>query len=126
MPSPVAKSLGIFLDAHLSMIQQATAVCGTCIGLMRRLRKWTPLLSHSSLHSVVSATIMSRLDYRNSLYDGFSKRMPDRLQVAMNDAARLLDKLPRSSNASLLLSFTVVYILCLISSRLRCMAIVHY
>ena len=65
-----AKSLGITLDVHLSMTQQVSLVCRTCVGLFRRPRKLVPLFSFDTLQTAISATIMSRLDYGNTLNFG--------------------------------------------------------
>lgn len=97
------KSLGTKIDAKLSMAQQVSAVVGTCIGLLRQLRKLSPLLTFATLRRAVSALILSRLDYGNSLYSGISQQLLARLQVVMNDTARLIFKKPRRAYATPLL-----------------------
>lgn len=102
-PATTVKSLGIKIDAKLSMSPQIATVVGTCIGILRQLRKLAPLLSFSTLRRVVSALILSRLDYGNSLYIGLPATLLSRLQIIMNDAARLIFKVPRCTHATPLL-----------------------
>ena len=102
-PVKVVKSLGIKVDADLSMKQQVVLVCGSCIGILRQLRKLVPLLMPSTLRTMVTAQILNRLDYGNVLYIGLPTFLLDKLQIVMNDAARLLFGLPRRAHAKPLL-----------------------
>ena len=70
------------------------------VGLLRRLRRLAPLLSFDTLWTAVSATILSRLDYGNSVYLELPSCLLDKLQVFHNDEERLLFKVPCSSHAS--------------------------
>ena len=67
------------------------------------LQRLVPLLSPSVLHSVVTAMVISRLDYGNSAYLGLSNSVLSKLQVVMNDAAWLFMGLPRSARTTPLL-----------------------
>lgn len=102
-PAPVVKSLGIKIDDKLTLTNQVATVIGTCVGLQRKLRKLSPLLSFSIMRTVVTTLIMLRLDYGNALYIGLPEKLLGKLQVAMNDAARLIFKLPRHARATPLL-----------------------
>ena len=85
------------------MSQQVPAVCGSCIGTLRKLHRLGPLLYPTTLHSVVLVMVISRLDYRNALYAGITSQLMHCLQTIQNDATRLIFKVPRSTSASPLL-----------------------
>ena len=78
------KSLGTRLDNCLSMSQQVVVVCGACTGTLRKLWRLAPLLTASTLRTVVSVTVLSRLDYGNALYLGLPNQLTGRLQVTLN------------------------------------------
>lgn len=55
------------------------------------------------MQTVVTALILSRLDYGNAVYIGLPDKLLGKLQVVMNDAARLIHKSPRRAHANPLL-----------------------
>lgn len=75
---------------------------GSCAGLMRQLWKLGTLL-FSTMCTVVTALIPSRLDYSNAVYTGLPDKLVGKLQVVLNDAARLILKLPTRAHATPLL-----------------------
>lgn len=85
------------------MSHQVATVVRTCVGMLRLLRKLAPLLSFTALCTVVSALIISRLDYGNALYVGLPDKLLNRLQVVMNNAARFVFGLPRRAHVTPLL-----------------------
>lgn len=89
------KNLGVMVDKKLSFEDQVSRVISSCFFLLRILRKIHFFLSRDSLRTVVTALILSRLDYCNGLYLNIQKRLMNRLQVVQNAAARLLTGIPR-------------------------------
>lgn len=73
IPVPAVKSLGIRLDSMLVIDEHVAAVVGSCVGVMRQLRKLVPLPSFATMRTVVSALIRSRLDYGNAVYIGLPR-----------------------------------------------------
>ena len=95
--APAVKCLGLVIDAGLSMAKQVVSVCGACVATIRKLCRLAPMLSSSTLRSVVLATVISCLDYGNALYAGIAANLIHRLQTVQNDAARLIFKVPRNT-----------------------------
>lgn len=99
-PTTQVRNLGIIVDDHLSMKQQAVSVASTCFAILKWLRKILWMLPSSTQRTVVQALITSRLDYGNILYLGANKDVIRRLQVVQNAAARLLGQIPRMASVS--------------------------
>lgn len=69
LPAPVdkAKNLGVILDHKLDFGDQVSGVVSSCFYLLRILRKIKFFLPADGFRTGVSALILSRLDYCNSL-----------------------------------------------------------
>ena len=85
----VVKNLGCWLDANLSMSKHITNVCNSAFFYLHNIRSIKKYLHEDSLHTLVHAFIMNRLDYCNSLLYGASKEQIAKLQRIQNAAARL-------------------------------------
>uniref|UniRef100_A0A670IWM0 Reverse transcriptase domain-containing protein n=1 Tax=Podarcis muralis TaxID=64176 RepID=A0A670IWM0_PODMU len=90
VPLPSVKSLSVILDASLSMEAQVTATAKATFFHLRRIKPLVPYLSRPDLATVIHATVISRLDYCNSLYAGLPLKLSQKLQRMQNAAARLL------------------------------------
>ncbi|KAK7112250.1 hypothetical protein V1264_011729 [Littorina saxatilis] len=88
--STKVKNLGVHLDSNLSMDAHINSLCRTAFLEMRRISQIRHLLSLDATKTLVSAFILSRLDYCNSLLAGLPDAKLDRLQRIMNNAARLV------------------------------------
>ena len=88
--SKSAKNLGVHLDPTLSMDQQISSMVRIMNFELRRISKMKPFLSQTSLKSVVSSLILSRLDYCNSLLAGLPDWKINKLQRVQNNATRLV------------------------------------
>jgi hypothetical protein len=85
-----ARNLGSILDSHLSMEASVNSTVRSLYGQMRKLYKLRQYLDQTECARVVNSLITSRLDYNNSLLYGVPKTLIHRLQVAQNQAARLI------------------------------------
>ncbi|KAK7094370.1 hypothetical protein V1264_005945 [Littorina saxatilis] len=94
--SSKVKNLGVHLDSSLSMDAHINSLCRTAFLEMRRISQIRHLLSLDATKTLVSAFILSRLDYCNSLLAGLPDAKLDRLQRIMNNAARLVLQLAPS------------------------------
>ena len=84
--SATVRDLGVFIDQDLTMkthVQQTASPCFATLRQLRSIRCWIPT---SVFHSLVSALVLSRLDYCNSLLITHIQR----LQSVQNAAARLI------------------------------------
>lgn len=102
-PSPSAKTLGITLNNDLSVKTQVGLVISKCFFQLRKIRKIYCFLTQEALIQVVIATVLSHLDYANSVYLGMSLYLFKRLQMVQNHAARLILRQPRWQSATPLL-----------------------
>jgi hypothetical protein len=89
-PVTFVKYLGVFLDSELLMIRQVNCVAAACFFQLRRLRQLRNVISHQALQRVVSALVLSRLDYCNAVLAGLPASTLAPLQRVQNAAARLV------------------------------------
>ena len=90
-PVDSVRDLGVILDSELSMSQHIEKISSTCFFHLRRIRKLRLVLDSSSMQRLLSAFIMSRLDYCNAVLAGLPANTFAPLQRALNAAARLMD-----------------------------------
>ena len=75
----------------------------TCFFVLRQLRSIRRSVSRPVLQSLVVSLVFSRPDYGNATLVGIPQYLLQRLQTAMNAAARLVHSSPRSSHVTPLL-----------------------
>ena len=69
LPSDSVRNLGVILDKHLTMQQQIGSVCRTSFYHLRRITRIRKFLSRPAAAQLVSAFVLSHIDYGNSLLD---------------------------------------------------------
>ena len=89
-PVSVVRDLGVMLDCELSMKQHVTKVASSCFYHLRRLKQIRRLVGQEVTAQLVSAFILSRLDYCNAVLAGLPRATTDPLQRVQNAAARLV------------------------------------
>ena len=92
------KNLGITLDCHLTMNAHVTNIARTCYFELRRLASICRFLTSTATATLVSAFVLSRIDYSNSLLFGSTHYVTSHLQRIQNYAARVILCLPKSSS----------------------------
>ena len=95
------KNLGITLDCHLTMNAHVSNIARTCYFELRRLASIRRFLTSTATATFVSAFILSRIDYCNSLLFGFTHDVISHLQRIQNYAARVILRLPKSSSITI-------------------------
>ena len=98
-----ANNLGVFIDNDLSMESQLNHVCKLSYLQFRRLAHLRPYLNTDAMKKLVSAFVLSRLDYCNSLFAGLSNDKITKLQRIQNNTVRLVLKQPERHHISPLL-----------------------
>jgi hypothetical protein len=94
------KKLGVTLDSYLIMQSQVlNLVCAVNFEL-RRIGSIRKYLSNTAAQTLVSAFILSRIDYCNSLIYGCLQYLLNRIQKLQNDAARLVLRIRKSEHIS--------------------------
>jgi len=83
------RDLGVYLDSDMSMHKHVTQLVCSCYGVLRQLCSIRRSLPRTSLTTLVSSFIMSKVDYCNVVLVGLPQRELDRVQSVVNAAARL-------------------------------------
>ena len=83
------------MNAHVSNIAR------TCYFELRRLASIRRFLTSTATATLVSAFVLSRIDYCNSLLFGSTNDVTSHLQQIQNYAARVIFRLPMSSSITI-------------------------
>ena len=89
--SSSARNLGFYIRDDMSVELHIKSVCQSAYTELRRISTIRHLLSVDSTKTLVSAFVLSRLDYCNSLLSGYPTHL-EKLQKVQNSAARLVLK----------------------------------
>ena len=92
------KKLGFTLDCHLTMNAHVANIARTCYFKLRRLASIHRFLTSTATATLVSAFVLSTIDYCNSLLFGSTHDVTSHLQQIQNYAARVILCLPKSSS----------------------------
>ena len=92
------KNLGFTLDCHFTMNAYVSNIAQTCYFELRRLASIRRFLTGTATATLVSAFVLSRIDYCNSLLFGSTPDVASHLQQKQNFAARVILRLPMSSS----------------------------
>ena len=86
------------LDSSLTVHQQVTNACTAAYIELRQISLFCQYLTVDAIKTLISAFVLSRLDYCNALLSGVSQYLLDRLQRVQNAAARLTVKASKSDH----------------------------
>ena len=86
------------LDCHLTMNAHVSNIARTCYFQLCCLASIRRFLTSTATATLVSAFVLSRFDYCNSLLFGSTHDMTSHLQQIQTYAARLILLLPKSSS----------------------------
>jgi len=89
-PSSVVCDPGIYLDSNLSMTTHISKTVSNCFFAMRSIRSVRRSVSKAVLLSLVTALVLSRVDYGNATLAGRPARQLCRLQSVLHAAARIV------------------------------------
>ena len=87
-----AKSLGVTLTNNLSMEKHVTNICRSAYIEIRRISNIRHYLTIDATETLLCASVLSKLDYCNSLLSGSPKHLLDKFRKVQNSAARLVFK----------------------------------
>jgi hypothetical protein len=88
--SKSVRNLGVHLDRSLSMEQHISTLRRAIFLELRRISHIRPFLTVDATKRLMSAFVLSRMDYCNSLFVGLPNTLLDKLQRAQNNAARIV------------------------------------
>ena len=95
-PTTEVRDLGVYFDSELNMRSHVRRIASACYYHLRRLRALRSLLGQEATARLVSAFVLSRLDYCNAILIGLPASTLAPLQRVMHAAARLVcDLKPR-------------------------------
>ena len=97
-PSDVVRNLGVYFDNNLSMRNHISRITRNCFYQLRRLRPIRRLLGRQVAQRLVSAFVLSRIDYCNFLLAELPASTLRPLQRCQNAAARLVLNLKTSDH----------------------------
>ena len=97
---PIA-DLGFTLDCHLTMNAHVSNIARTCYFELRRLASIRRFLTSTATATLVSAFVLSRIYYCNTLLFGSTHDVTSNLQRIQNYAARVILRLPMSSSITI-------------------------
>jgi hypothetical protein len=101
--SSKVKNLGVVLDSTLSMEYQINSLCSASSFQLRRLSQIRSFLTVEAATKLACSSILSRLDYCNSLLVHVDEGQLDRLQRIQNHAARIILRKRKRDHATPLL-----------------------
>ena len=90
-------NFGFTLDCHLTINAHVSNIARTCYFELRRLASICRFLTSTAIATLVSAFLLSRIDYCNSLLFGSTHDVTSHLQRIQNYAVRVILRLPKSS-----------------------------
>ena len=85
-----AKNLGVWLDENLNFKTQISKVVASCFKVLRDISKIKYFVPKDCLNTLVTALVLSKLDYCNALYYKISLSEINTLQAVQNCAIRLV------------------------------------
>ena len=93
----------IIIDCHLTMNAHVSNIALTCYFELRRLAYIRRFLTSTATATLVSAFVLSRIDYCNSLLFGSTHDVDvtSHLQRIQNYASRIIVRLPKSSRITI-------------------------
>lgn len=97
-PSKIVRDLGVLLDSEMSMVPQVNSMVRSAYHHMRSVSRIRGHLDDDTCAAVIRALVLSRMDYGNSLLYGAPSSSLQRLQIAQNNAARLIMRAPRHAH----------------------------
>ena len=98
--SDSVKNLGVTLDCHLTMKTRVSNLVRSANFELRCISSIRHLLSTDATKTLVSAFVLSRLDYCNSLLFGCPQYLLNKLQKVQNNAARLVLRVSKTDHIS--------------------------
>ena len=95
------KNLGLTLDCHFTMNAHVSNIARTCYFELHRLASIRRFLTSTATATLVSAFVLSRIDYCSSLLFGSTYDVTSHLRRIQNYAARVILRLTKSSSITI-------------------------
>ena len=89
-PVPIAKDLGVTIDAHLKYNAHVTETVSSCMFRLIRINRIKHLLDKKTLLLLINAFVFSKLFYCSTVWSNTSKKNIKKLQLVQNFACRVV------------------------------------
>lgn len=89
-PTPSARNIGVVFDSTMNFEKHISEICKSAFFHIRNISQVRRYLSTESTRTLVNAFVTSRIDSCNSLLYDLPNYLIQRLQYALNSAARLI------------------------------------
>ena len=99
-PVDAVRDLRVILDGEMTMVKHIAKITGVCYYNLRRLKQDRRILGPEIVARLVSAYVISRLDYCNSVQAGLPNALIMPLQRVQNAAAKLIKLLGQRDHIS--------------------------
>ena len=90
VPLANVKNLGVYLDSDFKMNTHVNALCRSMYFNIRKLSNVRKFITLEAANKIAVQTILSKVDYGNSLLYGVSEELLGKIQVAINNTARVV------------------------------------
>ena len=98
-----AKNIGIIIDTSLTMEPHINYVVRSCYFHIRRIQQIRRNITEEAAATLACSLVLSRLDYSNAILYGLPDKLLDKLQLAQNNAARVVMRKRKSDHVTPLL-----------------------
>jgi hypothetical protein len=98
--SKSVKNLGVIFDRLMKMDEQVSNMCKKAFFNIKNIAHIRNSLDKEDAKTAVHALVTPHLDYGKALLSGVTSKNLNRLQVAQNSAARLIERLRRNDRIS--------------------------
>jgi len=88
-PVSSVRDLGLYLDADMSMDSHVTQLVCYCVGILRQIRCIHRSIPRSSLATLITVFILSKVDYCNVARSSMPNRDLEQVQSVISAGARL-------------------------------------
>ena len=88
--STVVQDLGIWLDSELTMHDHISRIACSCFFRLHQLFQLRVVVCHSTMQRLISALVLSRLNYCDAVLSGLPSTTLDPLQWVLNAAVHLV------------------------------------
>ena len=102
-PCSTVKNLGVMMDNSLTMVPQVNALTKSMYFQIRNIASVRNYLTKDVAKTLMTSLVLSKLDYCNSLLAGLPDNTLSKLQVAQNNAARVVERVRKRDSAKPLL-----------------------
>ena len=93
------------MDSKMNLEQHITNTCRSANYHLRKINYIRDYLDNTALKTLVQSTILPKLDYCNSLFNGIPQKTIQRIQLVQNNAVRVITGTRRRAHITPILKY---------------------